>query len=484
MKKSNSSIFLFLLIVLFASCQKNESKQKGTLTFSFSSNNLKGEKESSKLDGSEEFPQALVVSIVDNNGNYVKNMFQIPLYNMNGIYISSPISLPEGNYKLIDFIVVNNAGSIIYLTPKEGSPKAYLVNDPLPVGFNVINNQVTKLNVEVLANDGTSPEEYGYTTFSFDIVKVIDIYVDAFIFDENIQNFKLTNASIEIFKNNILVYRSMLGITPNRIQLRKEEGNYNITVKKEGYNIYSSFHTLNELTSFTSSNPLIVILNKLTIDLSNGLVAYYAFSNNANDLSPYNNTGIMNRLVSTFDRNMNPNSAFEFDSLYSYVYAPNHSALNPENAISLFALIKPISFYGSGNNAIIDKAYYFHTYPYYQYHLGMCGDKYKNYPGIFAFDLCINGERYTLHSSSTYIPNKWINVIGTYDGNMMKLYIDGVLEDSLQISGKIVSFGKDLYIGRFNNFNYSTPGTIDEIRIYNRALTQAEINLLAAESKK
>ncbi|MEA2037850.1 MAG: LamG domain-containing protein, partial [Nanoarchaeota archaeon] len=86
----------------------------------------------------------------------------------------------------------------------------------------------------------------------------------------------------------------------------------------------------------------------------------------------------------------------------------------------------------------------------------------------FAFNINGSAIRY-----GTFEDDKWYHVIGTYDGSRMRLYIDGQYRTFISKSGTIVN-SAPLTIGdipEMDNFN----GTIDEIRIYDRALSDAEV---------
>ena len=70
--------------------------------------------------------------------------------------------------------------------------------------------------------------------------------------------------------------------------------------------------------------------------------------------------------------------------------------------------------------------------------------------------------------------NKWQHVLGRYDGSDMELFVDGISVGSVSHSGNIVSDVADAYIGsRPSDRRYS--GRIDELLVYNRALSEAEI---------
>jgi hypothetical protein len=79
--------------------------------------------------------------------------------------------LAPGNYRLVQFLVLNNINTVIYAAPLEGSILAYLINDPLPLNFAVAKNESTQVAPQVLAvrNDDT-PENFGYVSFGFKVV--------------------------------------------------------------------------------------------------------------------------------------------------------------------------------------------------------------------------------------------------------------------------------------------------------------------------
>ena len=71
---------------------------------------------------------------------------------------------------------------------------------------------------------------------------------------------------------------------------------------------------------------------------------------------------------------------------------------------------------------------------------------------------------------------RWIRLTGTYDGTTLKIYYNNTLAESrVQSLGPVYTTGEGLFIGKYgdNSFN----GLIDEVRIFNSALTASQINL-------
>ena len=77
--------------------------------------------------------------------------------------------------------------------------------------------------------------------------------------------------------------------------------------------------------------------------------------------------------------------------------------------------------------------------------------------------------------------DRWHRVTGTYDGTALRLYVDGREAASLPFTGKIDRTSWDVNVARNSEVmqdNYrgrTAHGTIDEVRIYGRALTSAEL---------
>jgi len=468
---------LIALSCLVTSCskEKNEDyKTTGTLTFSYSSilnqskkvlgQDLKGD--SSTVD----IPHTIVVSITDNSGKLVYNMEEIPLYNMNGNYISKPISLEQGSYKLTDFLVLDKNGNVLYLAPKEGSSKAYLVSDPLPIDFNVSKDNVTKVSVEVLKNTGEDPSQYGYTTFTFNVVEVFNFHIGVFIYNESSQNFALTTSNIEIQKDGTTIYDNALYPITTSISLRKDVGVYTVTIKKDGYQDYTNTFTLADLQGYTESDPLVVILSKADVDLKKGLIAYYPFNGNANDESGFNHNGTVYNATLTTDRHGNQNSAYEFDGFNAYINTFSMFDLSVRTA-SVWVYAYDIHRVNPNNLAII----------------AMDGPSLVNGNLAGSFDngiLRINAGG-SQPSDCLYYPNlsedKWYNIVLVRTATQTQYYINGNLVQT-GTSGTLFTQGSpnsNLIIGAGRSttsqfFN----GKIDDLAIYDRALSTTEIKYI------
>ena len=210
--------------------------------------------------------------------------------------------------------------------------------------------------------------------------------------------------------------------------------------------------------------------------LNNGLVAYYPFSGNADDSSGNGNHGTVNGANLTTDRFGNNDKAYNFDG-QSTIKVLRNNLLEPQNELSIICWIYPNYSPNQGSDEpgsatqILRKGGAFDN----GYHLSWSILDNRNIESNYYASLgnIIHG------TPNETLKNGWHNIIMTYSilTNQSRLYIDGNIVSSLQCSN-ILEHSDDLYIGGFNNFQFFN-GKIDDIRIYNRTLTQAEITYLS-----
>lgn len=169
MKKNIPYFLLFILAMISAACDKEDSliKETGNVTFSFSKKEITGGR--TLAIGT---PTFIFINVVDGTGAPVLENKKLTLLSFGSGYVTEGVRLTVGTYKITSFIVVNEHNQAIYATPVAGSPKAEHVQVPLPISFVVTENHTSELRpevVEVAAAD--SPEKFGYTSFGFDIVQ-------------------------------------------------------------------------------------------------------------------------------------------------------------------------------------------------------------------------------------------------------------------------------------------------------------------------
>ena len=99
------------------------------------------------------------------------------------------------------------------------------------------------------------------------------------------------------------------------------------------------------------------------------------------------------------------------------------------------------------------------------------GTKFNFYIDLFGFD----GN---FGSNTAVAVNEWCHVAGTYNGSERRIYINGKLDANQTISGPIPKNDQPVRIGTYADSARSFKGAIDNVYIYNRALSAEEIRQL------
>lgn len=200
---------------------------------------------------------------------------------------------------------------------------------------------------------------------------------------------------------------------------------------------------------------------------SDGLVGYWPFNGNANDVSGASNNGTVNEATLTADRFGNSNSAYNFDGLNDFISVNPSSSLNIVNniSVSLWFYTTQTGFYGY----LVDRDI-----------CGVTNDWSLSYNGTSILRIGDGTTDQIINSGSNNI-NSWHNLVFVRMNDSFKLYIDGTLSSQLPINGlnfqnnqTPIYFGEQVCLpNSVNSPNFK--GKIDDIGIWNRALTQEEI---------
>ena len=200
-----------------------------------------------------------------------------------------------------------------------------------------------------------------------------------------------------------------------------------------------------------------------------GLVAAYGFNEGAGvltfDSSGQANTGTL--AGATWTPNGRFGSGLDFNGIDAWVTVADAASLDLQSGITIEAWVNPAS--GAGTRTIV----------------------LKEAPGGLSYALysAVSGQRpvgyvHTKRDNSVTGPssipmNTWTHVAFTYDGSTLRLYVNGSLVRSNGISGGgsplMMTSGGALRIGGNAVFGEYFRGTIDEVRIYDHALSPADI---------
>jgi Tol biopolymer transport system component len=190
-----------------------------------------------------------------------------------------------------------------------------------------------------------------------------------------------------------------------------------------------------------------------------GLVSWWDGDGDANDLMNRNQGTMVNG--ATFATGL-VGQAFGFDGVDDYVSAPGMSIdslqqLTIEAWVKLNSMPPRIERFVSiwGEKAVL------------RYDGG-------NGPGQLHFYMVIDGLGRHIRVNNVLLTGVFYHVAGTYDGSVMRLYLDGVDVGSLAVAGTVGVGGGVL----LSTSGEPLDGLLDEAAIYNRALSSAEIQAI------
>jgi prepilin-type N-terminal cleavage/methylation domain-containing protein len=204
----------------------------------------------------------------------------------------------------------------------------------------------------------------------------------------------------------------------------------------------------------------------------NGLVGWWPLNGDTNDYSGNGQTGSQTNITPTVGEDGNKTGAYLFNGTSSEIAIPNTAALSPTTAVTVSAWVYMPTLPGTGNAGIVT----------------------KDISGSIAnppYDLQYLPSYQTMitSSSNSSIPSlnvsataaTWQLVTGTFDGSLVNLYLNNALKDSRAGPGNIGATTGALRIGQQKSgMNRWFSGSIDDVRVYNRALSLAEIGQLYA----
>jgi beta-lactamase regulating signal transducer with metallopeptidase domain len=214
---------------------------------------------------------------------------------------------------------------------------------------------------------------------------------------------------------------------------------------------------------------------KIIGNISRNLIAFYPFNGNANDESGYNQDGLVYNTALTEDRAGRAEKAFDFNGKDSYIIIPKTTALNTNGSITVSCWIFPRKIVNcvswvSKLNALSDAS---------QWRVGF-GEDVNHEWGLTECHIKDKQNIWTDYwiTKSSITLNKWsqVTTVADQSAGFVSLYVNGrkiVQFDNLKSfdvsqTPLLIGFQKDNLV----HFD----GKIDDIRIYNRALNEQEVN--------
>lgn len=222
---------------------------------------------------------------------------------------------------------------------------------------------------------------------------------------------------------------------------------------------------------------LFMFCGVVSAGVNDGLVLNYSFNGNANDISGNENDGVVNGPILTTDRFEAVDSAYEWDESYDYIVKENMNWNADILTISVWFYLET----GVDRTQCIVSGIKHPDFFYFGY----------NAAGTFTFrvqtGVGTNGIVWSTFNSYTVL-NKWTNLTVIWNGNELsnsaRIFVNGI-ESSINYvycSALTPLIINKLHLGlRFGNESregQQFAGKIDDVRVYNRMLSNEEIQQL------
>ncbi len=211
----------------------------------------------------------------------------------------------------------------------------------------------------------------------------------------------------------------------------------------------------------TSTAITVTVSNSAGPPLGLGLVAAYGFDagsgSSAADSSGKGNVGSISGAVWSGAGRFG--SALSFDGVNDWVTVPDASTLDLTTGMTLEAWVRP-SALGGWRTVVFKERPGGVVY-------GLFADQAGSRPLGQVF---IGSERNAVGTAALPL-NAWTHLATTYDGSWLRLYVNGSLASSLAVSGAMAASTGVLHLGGNSVWGEWFAGLIDEVRIYDRALS-------------
>jgi len=393
---------------------------------------------------------------------------------------------------------------IEYIDPYPSTVTAIDATNITETGFTANWNSVTNATAYKLYIDANSPIDVGDVT-AYDVTGLSAN-------SSHTYKVQAVNASGTSSDSNVITALTSLPALPAPVALNATSftatgfaANWNTVTGATGYKLYvddmttgqavnkyiitisgqaSTTYDVIGLTSTSPSNYIYYVKavnangdslssNTITIsDLRFGLVAYYPFNGNANDESGHSHHGTVYGAVLASDKKGNTNKAYSFNISEIHIGAISEITSNINWTISYwmntnvfqdYTNTMDFNYTPAGNNA---------------------GPRFELSASGFSFITGWNQNDFTgiVTPLDIFTIGRWCHVVAIRDGNTKILYVDNV-EVGRQTTTLLAPSFDNFIIGHGwkNIANRYFKGRIDEIRVYNRALTSQEIDALYKE---
>ena len=201
-----------------------------------------------------------------------------------------------------------------------------------------------------------------------------------------------------------------------------------------------------------------------------GLVAAYSFNEGTGtsvaDASGNGHVGTIT--AATWSTQGRFGNALTFNGTNAWVTVAPTALLNLTTGMTLEAWVLPTAHSANWNNVVVKERANGETYNLYS-------NINTGVPAAYVVRAAAPGTPLDARGTAPLPLNVWSHLAATYDGATLRLFVNGAQVGSRAVTGALLTSTGVLRIGGNSMWGEFFQGTLDEIRVYNRALTTAEI---------
>lgn len=229
----------------------------------------------------------------------------------------------------------------------------------------------------------------------------------------------------------------------------------------------------NSRGSMSGSGVNLGVKSNTAPSLKSGLVGYWKLDEGQGSLANNSISGGANFTLGSGASSPSWTNEAKTNKSLSFINTSNQYAIsvidsgvlkstNETGSFTLSAWVKPGTQTGS-ERVILGRA-------------GCHGGLVANSSNQFSFNVAATDcwtSGIALSSGTISNWTSWHHIVGVYSNKSVKIYVDGILKNSGTLSGSMFNYDNGMYIGAIGSYGFN--GLIDEVKIYNKALTADEV---------
>jgi hypothetical protein len=242
---------------------------------------------------------------------------------------------------------------------------------------------------------------------------------------------------------------------------------YNIT-SAQPWHVGEYVVMVTDTIGTASSRAAQLSINDVNSSIWEGLMAFYTLNGNTKDITGMNGDAVNHGATSSVGKTGVPDSSFSFDGIGDYVEASEMPGFESGAiSVSLWLYATDLSPQNRVRSDLVSKDDVQRQWTMQLEQSGQIRTAVFTTGGTFVFN-----------STMSVSTGTWNHIAYTWDGSLIRVYVNGVLGGSLATTGSMVAGNAPVRIGGSDVFDQYVEGSIDDVMIFNRALSPASVQQL------